>query len=153
MSRLKELERSQQKLGMVIESNFDQIKASILKLTRREEQRHLVQIADQGAQLVSLKAKVDALLKEHSESSRAVQVVRSLYFSEVRRRFDQIPTAEGQSNDWIYDKELTEFASWLEHATQDDGIFYIWGKVRVFLAKTITHDVLTNYSPAVGSRP
>jgi hypothetical protein len=129
---------------MVIESNFDQIKAGILILTRREEQRRVVQIADQGARLVSLQANVNSLFEELSESPRAVDVVRSLYFPDVRLRFNEILTVEGQSNHWIYDKEFSEFGSWVEHATQDDGIFYIRCGVRLLPFKTITHGMVTD---------
>ncbi|KAH5096643.1 hypothetical protein HBI56_137370 [Parastagonospora nodorum] len=128
MSRLKDLQDSQKALGIDHETKFNQIKDSIIHLTGQEHQKHVVQIAEQGAQLLSLKAKVDALLKEHSDSSKAIRVVRSLYFQEVRRRFDQIPYSDRRSNDWIYDPSLTTFSLWLESNATADGLFYIWGK-------------------------
>jgi hypothetical protein len=129
MSRLKDLQDSQKALGIDHETKFNQIKDSIIHLTGQEQQEHVVQIAEQGAQLLSLKAKVDALLKEHSDSSKAIRVVRSLYFQEVRRRFDQIPYSDRRSNDWVYDPALTTFSLWLESNATADGLFYIWGKV------------------------
>jgi hypothetical protein len=132
MSRLKDLQQSQKALGIDHETKFTQIKESIMLLNGQEQQKHEVQIAEQGAQLLSLKVKVDALLKEHFDSSKTIRVVRSLYFQEVRRRFDQIPDSDRRSNDWVYDSASTTFSRWLESNDTDDGMFYIWGKVRTF---------------------
>ncbi|KAH5265392.1 hypothetical protein HBI70_141900 [Parastagonospora nodorum] len=99
MSRLKDLQNSQKALGIDHETKFNQIKDSIIHLTGQEHQKHVVQIAEQGAQLLK-----------------------------VRRRFDQIPYSDRRSNDWIYDPSLTTFSLWLESNATADGLFYIWGK-------------------------
>jgi hypothetical protein len=124
-----ELQDSQKSLGIDYETKPLEIKNSILLLTKKEQQRNQVHINQQSAELTSLKAKVDALLKEYSDSSRTVRIVRSLYFQEVRRRFDQIPPADQLSNSWVYDPNMTTFGPWLESSADNDGLFYIWGKV------------------------
>jgi len=57
MSRLKDLQNSQKALGIDHETKFDQIKDSFIHLTGQEQQKHVVQFAEQDAQLSSLKAK------------------------------------------------------------------------------------------------
>jgi hypothetical protein len=76
-----------------------------------------------------LKARLDDLVKDHSDSLRYVRVIRSLYFREVRRRFDQISPTHLSSSEWIYDPALTSFTAWLEDKALENDTFYIWGKV------------------------
>tara|TARA_R110002003_G_scaffold911_3_gene21836 strand:+ start:1299 stop:1886 length:588 start_codon:yes stop_codon:yes gene_type:complete len=97
-------------------------------------------IAYQIAQLASLKTKLEVLQKEHSMSVTYVQVIESLYFPEVRRRFAQIPWADQRSNQWIFSPDLTTFVPWLESTAPQDGIFYIFGKVC-----TLLHSILRPY--------
>lgn len=94
MSKLRAIQSSQQALGINHDSQFDRIREDILVLTCQEQQKGQMRIADHVAQLESLGTKLNFLIDEHTISSRNVQVIKSLHFHEVRRRFDQIPPAD-----------------------------------------------------------
>jgi len=129
MSSIKAIRTSQIELGIRHESQLDRIREDILDLAQATEQKSETRIADQIAQLESLRTKLNFLIDEHRTSARNVKVVKSLYFPEVRRRFEQILPKDQRSNEWIHDSATTEFVPWLESAAQGDSIFYIYGKV------------------------
>ncbi|KAF2818920.1 hypothetical protein CC86DRAFT_388611 [Ophiobolus disseminans] len=128
MSSVREVQRSQNDLGIRHESQLNRILGDILDLTQAHDEKIEVRIADQVAQLESLKTKLDVLMDDHKTSTRNVMVVRSLYFPEVRRRFEQILLRHQRSNEWIYDPASTDFDLWLESKVCNDSVFYIYGK-------------------------
>lgn len=130
MSSLKAIQTSQKNLGIAHESHLDRVREDILKLTRHDWDKAAMRINDQVARLEGLAAKLEWLKSEYEISCRNVQVVKSLYFQEVRRRFDQILQAEQRTNEWIFEPRLTPFRTWLESKTPGSNIFYIYGKVR-----------------------
>lgn len=127
MSSLKAIQASQKDLGIAHESQLDRVREEILKLTRQDWDKAAMRITDQVARLEGLATKLEWLKSEHETSCRNVQVVKSLYFQEVRRRFDQILQAEQRTNEWIFDPQLTPFRPWLESKTPNSNIFYIYG--------------------------
>lgn len=141
MLNLKAIQTSQQALGINHESKLDQIREEILALLNQKQQMDEMHIATQVAQLASLRTKLEILQKEHTTSSTYVRIIENLYFQEVRRRFDQIPVADRRSNEWIYNPSLTSFTPWLESSAQNDGVFYIFGKVCVIIS-TYHHPLL-----------
>lgn len=64
-----------------------------------------------------------------------VRVLESLYFTEITRRYDMIPNTDRRTNEWLYDSTKTSFTQWLESTEQNDGLFYIIGKVSANSAK------------------
>lgn len=65
-------------------------------------------------------------------------MIESLYFQDIRRRIDQVPSADQFSNDWIYDVGLTTFIPWLQSSAKDACLFYIHEKVRELLFTILT---------------
>ena len=100
-----------------------------MRLTDQNERSTDKQLETQAAMLTSLVTKLSFLQNEHLAAVEQVQVLESLYFPEIRRRYDQIPEAEQRTNQWVYDPSKTAFTDWLESTRHDDGLFYIFGKV------------------------
>lgn len=98
-------------------------------VTDEEAAEEEVQLATQVQQLTNALIKLKMLQREQDASLRQNQVIRSLYFTEVFRRFEKIHSADASSNEWVFDPLRTNFQTWLESQDQDDGLFYIFGKV------------------------
>lgn len=129
MRRLKQLEAWQDAENVRHVSHMTQIRDDILSLsdnTKRELERS---DSTQAACLTALSLKFDVLLKEQSSCTYQLEVLRSLHFREIRKRWYGIKAADQMSNEWIYDPQRASFISWLESDTPGDGIFYITGKV------------------------
>jgi hypothetical protein len=123
MSQLKATESSYRAMGIENDSKLDSIKEDMLRLTQVKSKH----FNTQAAQLESLRTKIDVLQKNHL----VTKVLKSLYFVEVRRRFDQIPLADQRSNRWVFDPDQTTFGSWLEDEGNGNCLFYVFGKVCV----------------------
>ena len=129
MAMLKDLEASQHAANVRHVSHMTEIRDDILNLskkTRRDLQRLN---SAQAARLTALGLKFDVLLKEQTSCAYQLEVLRSLHFREIRKRWYGIKTADQMSNEWIYDSRRASFTSWLESDAPGDGIFYITGKV------------------------
>lgn len=153
MAELKSIEREKQSLGIVTKSNLGAVQAEILKTVRKsthplekpkrsgrhkhqrlvrsneEAEREEMQLVSQVQRLTVAMKKMKMLQKEQNSSSKEVAVIRSLYFREVFRRFEKIHDADPSSNEWAFDPRKTTFPSWLESQNDNDGLYYIFGKV------------------------
>jgi len=121
---LKELGQLQRDLGIHFDATLDRIQTDILQLT---EQRVS---ASEISQLARLKDCLNELEAERSLRRRQACLIPSLYFWEIRRRWEQIPAADELSNAWLFDRTKTDFMDWLESG---NGIYWITGKVRTFV--------------------
>lgn len=119
----------QQVEGIAQSSKLDSVRDEIMRLTSQNEHSREKQLETQTAVLISLITKLNFLRNEHLVALEQLETLKSLYFPEFRRRHDQIPIAEHRTNKWIHDPNKTAFAAWLGSSQQDDGLFYIFGKV------------------------
>lgn len=129
MGRLKELEASQDAENVRHVSHMTQIRDDILNLSEKTPRDLQKWESTQAARLTALGLKFDVLLKEQTSCTYQLEVLRSLHFREIRKRWYGIKTADQMSNEWIYDSRRASFTSWLESDAPNDGIFYITGKV------------------------
>lgn len=129
MSKLRAVQSTQVEFGINYQSQFDNIKRDILEMLMIRERDDKIQVASQAATLESLNTKLGCFLDEYARSSFYNEVIKSLYFKEIHRRFAQVAIADKHSNDWIYDPRLTNFVAWLQSRSQKDNMFYIQGKV------------------------
>jgi hypothetical protein len=106
-----------------------QIRDDILSLSEKTPRDLQKWESTQAARLTALGLKFDVLLKEQTSCTYQLEVLRSLHFREIRKRWYGIKTADQMSNEWIYDSRRASFTSWLESDAPNDGIFYITGKV------------------------
>ena len=104
-----------QKLQLKLES----IQGMIEKLKEQEYRAEVSQLRDLQDQLHILK-------EERYNCQRQYDIIQSLYFPELRRRWSMIPYAERGTNDWLFDRSKTTFVDWLE---SKDGIYWISGRV------------------------
>ena len=130
MMRLKQLEASQDAENVRHVSHMTQIRDDILALSQKSQQDIQRWDATQAARLTTLGLKFDVLLKEQASCTYQLDVLRSLHFREIRKRWYNIKEADRFSNEWMYDPRRTSFISWLESEAPGDGIFYITGKVK-----------------------
>ncbi|KAJ4012547.1 hypothetical protein NW752_008246 [Fusarium irregulare] len=65
------------------------------------------------------------LEREEQKGSRQIELLKSLYFQELRQRWDNIDDAAGNTLSWLYDPSRTRFTTWLESESSD--IYYITG--------------------------
>lgn len=80
------------------------------------------------AELQSLKIKLEMLENELTLCDKQAEVIKSLYFEEIKRRWSQIRKAEEKTNSWLFDSSKTSFASWAE-SKEVSSIYYISGLV------------------------
>jgi hypothetical protein len=126
-------------MGIDSESNFGLIRDDILVSVNSIKQLSDRQFHVQATQLADLQKGLNQLLKEHSVVKRQTQIIKSLYFLDLRRRFDQITDAQQHSNEWIFDSSLTTFTDWIESDGVNDGLFYIFGKVFSIEDPSLSH--------------
>jgi hypothetical protein len=125
-AELQALGRLQRDLGVQYDQKLDHILSAILKLTERKEV-----FVTETAELTRLKECLGSLEEESKLRRQQLRIIRSLYFPELRRRWQQIPEADVTTNAWLFDRTKTKFLDWLESGS---GIFWITGKVRFRLA-------------------
>jgi len=135
-TKLQVLKKTQDDWAINYDAKLDQIRDEILTLSRQDRTS---ESATQMAQLASLKTKLDAFQKEHNACIKQTEMIRSLYFRVLRRRWNQIPEADEASNTWVFDKLLTPFSVWLGSTDEDDGLFCITGRIRKRLSSFQTH--------------
>lgn len=123
MSKLRAIQSTQTEYGINHEAQFDRIRRDILDLAMVRQQDGEIQIATQVARLDSLNTKLAYLLEEYTLSPF---ITRS---SKVCTSAKYIEGSDKDSNDWIYEEELTPYVTWLESGSQKDSMFYIQGKV------------------------
>jgi hypothetical protein len=79
--------------------------------------------AVQSAQLVSLRIKLEVLHKETVNSSKQVEMLRSLHIPILERRHATISKAAEDSNSWIFEDTATSFMTWLLSEEDQDAFF------------------------------
>ncbi|XPS70797.1 hypothetical protein M3J07_002999 [Ascochyta lentis] len=152
MAELKSIEKDKRSLGIVLEFKLDTVQAEIFKtvgksthplertrksalhrshrLTRSDEEAETegIQLAYQVQRLVDAMKQLKILQKEQAASLKQVEVIRSLYFREIFRRFEKIHDADPSSNKWAFDPVKTTLPSWLKSQDENDELHYIFGK-------------------------
>jgi hypothetical protein len=118
----------QESLGINYDAKIEVIRDEIVALAKLS---HSDETSTQTAQLASLKTKLEILEKERAACIKQTQIIRSLYFPVLRRRWNQIPDADQASNEWVFNTSLTPFKSWLTSRKDSDGLFCITGKVSI----------------------
>ena len=129
MSKLREVEILRQELGVEQNTKLDSLKAELAHLAKECQEQSREHQEVQAVILESLITNLESLRQEHHTMVEQVSVLESLYFTEITRRFDMIPDADQRTNEWVYDPTKTSFTQWLESTEQNDGLFYIIGKV------------------------
>lgn len=129
MRKLKDLEASQDAENVRHISHMTQIRDDILSLSEKPQRDFQKWDSTQAARLTALGLKFDVLMKEQISCTYQLEVLKSLHFREIRKRWYGIKTADQMSNEWIYDSKKASFTSWLKSDAPGDGIFYITGKV------------------------
>jgi hypothetical protein len=126
MSKLRQLENSHHEKGINYEFKLDVIREEIIRLSSQISKKDEMRAATQTAQLTSLKTKLDIFEKERKICDKQLNVIESLYFVVLPRRWTEIRNAHPTTNAWLFDPALTSFVDWLE---SQDGIYWITGKV------------------------
>ncbi|KAI1362569.1 hypothetical protein F5Y08DRAFT_311690 [Xylaria arbuscula] len=149
LNSLAEIRVSYSELDVQHSSKLDSITQDILALTKQTQEANEYQQIHRRQQLANLKAHLENLFREQAMCAQRIKLLKSLYFPELRRRWHQIPEAEKQTNEWIYDPQKTLFLSWLESQKDGDALFYITGKAgsgKSTLMKSIVENERTNES-------
>lgn len=139
MSKLREVELVRQELGVEQNTKLDALKAELARLAKECQEKSREHQDCQANLLESMITNLKILQQEHVTMVEQVRVLESLYFTEITRRYDMIPNADQRTNEWVHDPTKTSFTQWLESTDQDDGLFYIVGKVSFSLLKPDTH--------------
>lgn len=141
MSKLREVELLRQELGVEQNTKLDALKAELASLASECQARGREHHDCQTNILEKMITNLKILQQEHVTMVEQVRVLESLYFTEITRRYDMIPNADQRTNEWVYDPTKTSFTQWLESTEQDDGLFYIIGKVSISPSK---YDLLSS---------
>lgn len=110
MSQLQAAETDRRKVGIELSSKLDAVRGDILILTADSSRREK-HVEAQTTQLANLKTNLEFLATEYHTARMQTEMLRSLYFTELRRRFDQIALADQRSNEWVFDPKQTQFSS------------------------------------------
>jgi len=105
---------------------LDSIQEQIVKLVAQTQHAAQQEDASRLAQLASLKQFLASFEAERVLRRQQSDFIKSLYFPEIRRRWDQVPRADNLTNAWLFDSNKTNFLEWLESGR---SIFWITGKV------------------------
>ncbi|KAI9932532.1 hypothetical protein AWENTII_005169 [Aspergillus wentii] len=117
LSEIKALGNEHKKLNVNYCSKLDDLRNTIISLTEADD--------NIPERLESLKNDLIYLEKERKDRQREIEVIRSLHFHIIRRRWSEIKDAGQFTNDWLFDRSKTTFLDWLESG---DGIYWISGK-------------------------
>ncbi|XXG99970.1 hypothetical protein Hte_006311 [Hypoxylon texense] len=120
MTALEALDRSKSELAINFSARLDDIQGDIRRLIEMSTDHDT-----QTAQRTSLMTKLENFEKEQSKRQRQVEVIKSLHFAVLHRRWFLIEDADPFTNSWLFDESQTSFLDWLE---KGDGIFWIGGK-------------------------
>ena len=123
---MKALGQLQRDLGITYDAKLDSIQYQIIRLVDQTDQAAQREEASRLAQLGRLKEVLAEFEEERMLRRRQSAVIKSLYFPEIRRRWDQVPQADDHTDAWLFDPNKTGFLEWLESG---NGIFWITGKV------------------------
>lgn len=78
-------------------------------------------------QVTSLRSKIESLENERQTCEKQIRILKSLYFHEIRKRWDKIDDAAARTLAWLHDPSKTSFLHWLSSETND--IYSISGLV------------------------
>ncbi|KAI0159875.1 hypothetical protein GGR52DRAFT_576619 [Hypoxylon sp. FL1284] len=109
-----------EELSINFSSRMDHIQEDIQRLINKSSDRDA-----RAAQLTSFVTGLEVLVREHDERRRQVNIIKSLYFAELHRRWSRIEDADLLTNSWLFDESQTSFLDWLRCG---EGMFYINGK-------------------------
>lgn len=116
--------------GKNVASRSTHVKNDDKDTSDEEAEKEEMQLATQVQLLTNSIVKLQMLQRGGASSLKQIEVVRSLYFKEVFRRFEKIVEADPDSNEWVFDSLKTTLPFWLESSQENDGLYYIFGKVR-----------------------
>ncbi|CAG5152839.1 uncharacterized protein ALTATR162_LOCUS2933 [Alternaria atra] len=160
-AELDRIKRMQHTLNINYDAKMDMLRDEILDLVQQTGAQQTgtyqidplefdtQEIALRTAQLSSLRTKLEVFPKEHHACIQQNRVIESLYFEEIRRRWNQIPHADEASNAWVFDNTLTPFNHRLSSKEASDGLFCITGRAgsgKSTLQKFIAQDQRTTKS-------
>ncbi|GKZ28320.1 hypothetical protein AbraIFM66950_003577 [Aspergillus brasiliensis] len=115
---LKRFQDLQQELGTRSDSQFDTIQNEIQNVVQAQQEM-------QAEQLVLLMQKLRTCEDERRIFQHQLEVLRSLRYEVLYRRWYSIAEVEPSTNSWLFDRSQTTFIEWLEDY---DGIYWISGK-------------------------
>lgn len=116
VKELKSLREMHQNYNINTEFKLDQIRQDIHVMATNKE-----------VGLAALKERLECLDAERKVSKQQTEVLESLFFPDLHRRFYRIPESDKYTSEWLFDRGKTSFGDWLEFGR---GIFWITGKVR-----------------------
>lgn len=122
-AELKALSQLQKDLGINYDTKLDDIRAEIVSIAKIHEPEAA------ATQLARLNECLGRFEEERTRRRERTALIKSLYFSEIRRRWGQIPEADAETNMWLFDRNKTNFGSWLRSG---NGIFWFACKVSYF---------------------
>lgn len=105
-------------------TKLDCIRDNILQLASRDDGASESSIAA----LTLLKEHLESLETERALRRRQAALIKSLYFPEIRQRWEGVADADELTITWLFDQSKTDFLDWLE---KGHGIYWVAGKVRL----------------------
>jgi hypothetical protein len=120
LSELRALRDLQECHEINYDTKLESTRTDILQLTGKQTND-----AADPLERSRLKESLDLLDREGQLRRWQIKVINSLFFKEIRRRWDKITTADDRTNDWLFDRTGTSFLKWLESG---NGIYWITGK-------------------------
>jgi hypothetical protein len=103
------------------DTRLENIQQNILQLTKVDQDAD----SELPSTLALLKDCLESFEAERALRRRQTSLVKSLYFPELRRRWDGVVDADEMTNTWLFDRSKTSFLNWLESGS---GIYWITGK-------------------------
>lgn len=94
---------------------FDAIQQEILAASRQTSH----DFNELKGHVTSLRTKIDSLENERQACDKQIKVLKSLYFHEIRKRWDKIDDAATRTLAWLHDPSKTSFLHWLTSETND----------------------------------
>lgn len=114
MRKLNAVNRSYKDFEIKYDLKLDQIRDEVIMAIENRSGSIQMDLSTHAAQLASLQTKLVNLEKELKICDERAAIIESLYFKEIKRRWALIPDAEQKTNDWLFDRAQTTFASWAE---------------------------------------
>ncbi|EJT69004.1 hypothetical protein GGTG_13401 [Gaeumannomyces tritici R3-111a-1] len=114
VKELKSLREMHQNYNINTEFKLDQIRQDIHVMATNKE-----------VELAALKERLECLDAERKVSKQQTEVLESLFFQDLHRRFYRIPESDKYTSEWLFNRGKTSFGDWLEFGR---GIFWITGK-------------------------
>ena len=103
-------------------TKLDCIRDDILQLASKDDSAEESGVAT----LTLLKGHLESLETERALRRRQAALIKSLYFPEIRRRWEGVAGAGESTLMWLFDRDQIDFLDWLERG---NGIYWVAGKV------------------------